>query len=249
MALVAGSSSGIGSATARAIAGLGTSVALVGRRAEQLEQVAATIKADGGHALAVPADLSAAGACAEVVERVRDTCGPVELLVCSAATIRLGDIHTTELSSWERQLRLNLTVPFALARLVLPEMRARGRGWIVNIGSGVGSSVVPGSGAYGVSKYALHRLTELIHEENRDHGVRAYVVNPGWVDTRLAARPEALGVDPSELLQPEDIADTVAWLVTRPARVSVGPVVRVEAAASQADSATAMTRHVASSAP
>ncbi len=139
---------------------------------------------------------------------------------------------------------MNLTVPFLLAREVLPGMRERGCGWVVNIGSGVGSEVVPGSGGYGVSKHAVHRLTELIHEENRDRGVRAVTVAPGWVSTRLAARPADLGVPEEEVLDAEDIADTVAWLLDRPARMSVGPLIRVEPTASRAAAGDAMTRHL-----
>lgn len=141
-------------------------------------------------------------------------------------------------------MRVNLTVPFLLAREVLPGMRERGFGWVVNIGSGVGSEVVPGSGGYGVSKHAVHRLTELIHEENRDLGIRAVTVAPGWVSTRLAARPADLGVPEEEVLEAEDIADTVAWLLDRPARMSVGPLVRVEPSASRAAAGDAMTRHL-----
>ncbi|WP_234376984.1 SDR family oxidoreductase [Streptomyces sp. TP-A0356] len=244
VALVAGASSGIGAAVARRLAARGSAVALVGRRAPELMSVAAGIRADGGTALPIGLDLSADGGPEEAVARTEDRLGPVELLVCSAAAIRLADVHETEPRHWERQLRVNLTVPFLLARRVLPGMRARGRGWIVTIGSGVGSETVPGSGAYGVSKHALNRLTELIHEENRDHGVRAVTVSPGWVATRLAARPADLGVDSAEVLTPEDLADTVEWLVDRPARMSVGPLVRVEPAARHANAAAAMTRHV-----
>ncbi|WP_078591923.1 SDR family NAD(P)-dependent oxidoreductase [Streptomyces megasporus] len=245
VALVAGASSGIGAATAVALAAPGTSVALVGRRAAELAETAAAVRARGGRALELRVDLGADDGPAEAVSRTEAELGPVDLLVCSAAAIRLSRVHETDPRHWERQLRLNLTVPFLLARLVLPGMRARRRGWIVNIGSGVGAEVVPGSGAYGVSKHALNRLTELIHQENRDHGIRAVAVSPGWVDTRLAARPEGLGVEREELLTPEDIAETVAWLVSRPARVSTGPLLRVEPTAGRADAAAAMTRHLA----
>lgn len=245
VALVAGASSGIGAASARALAALGTAVALVGRRAAELEKEAAAIGERGGRAVALPLDLAAPDGPAEAVVRAEETLGgPVELLLCSAATIRLAPVHETDPASWERQMRLNLTVPYLLAHHVLPGMRARRRGWIITIGSGVGATPVPGSGAYGVSKCALNRLTELIHEENRDHGVRTYGISPGWVDTRLAARPESLGVARDELLRPEDIAETVTWLVQRPAHIATGPLLRVEPAAGRADAAAAMTRHL-----
>ncbi len=215
VALVAGASSGIGAAVARRLAARGSAVALVGRREAELKEVAESIRAGGGTALPLALDLAEEGAPADAVAMTAAALGPVELLVCSAGAIRLAAVHETEERHWERQLRVNLTVPFLLARAVLPGMRERGCGWVVNIGSGVGSEVVPGSGGYGVSKHAVHRLTELIHEENRDRGVRAVTVAPGWVSTRLAARPADLGVPEEEVLDAEDIADTVAWLLDR----------------------------------
>ncbi|CAL9353829.1 SDR family oxidoreductase [Streptomyces sp. NPDC012461] len=244
VALVAGASSGIGAAVARRLAARGSAVALVGRREAELKEVAESIREAGGTALPVALDLAEPGAPAEAVAATAAALGPVGLLVCSAGAIRLAAVHETEERHWERQVRVNLTVPFLLARAVLPGMRERGHGWVVNIGSGVGSEVVPGSGAYGVSKHAVHRLTELIHEENRDFGVRAVAVAPGWVSTRLAARPGDLGVPEEEVLDAEDVADTVAWLLDRPARMSVGPLVRVEPSASRAAAGDAMTRHL-----
>ncbi|MFF2650236.1 SDR family oxidoreductase [Streptomyces sp. NPDC058045] len=244
VALVAGASSGIGAAVARRLAARGSAVALVGRREAELRDVAESIRAAGGTALPLNLDLAAPGAPAEAVAATTEGLGPVGVLVCCAGAIRLAAIHESEERHWEQQLRVNLTVPFLLAREVLPGMRGRGSGWIVNIGSGVGSEVVPGSGGYGVSKHAVQRLTELIHEENRDHGVRAVTVAPGWVATRLAARPSRLGVPAEEVLVPEDIADTVEWLLDRPPRMQVGPLIRVEPTASRAAAGAAMTRHL-----
>ncbi|AXI74887.1 SDR family oxidoreductase [Streptomyces cavourensis] len=243
-ALVAGASSGIGAAVARRLAARGHAVALVGRREAELNEVAESIRTGGGTALPLALDLAEPGAPAEAVAATAAALGSVGVLVCSAGAIRLAAIHETEERHWERQVRVNLTVPFLLAREVLPGMRERRHGWIVNIGSGVGSEVVPGSGGYGVSKHAVERLTELVHEENRDLGIRAVTVAPGWVATRLAARPAELGVPEDEVLDAEDIADTVAWLLDRPARMSVGPLVRVEPTASRAAAGDAMTRHL-----
>ncbi|CAM5692669.1 hypothetical protein SMICM304S_03940 [Streptomyces microflavus] len=157
VALVAGASSGIGAAVARRLAARGSAVALVGRREAELKEVAESIRAAGGTALPLPLDLAEPGAPAEAVAATAAGLGPVGLLVCSAGAIRLAAIHETEERHWERQLRINLTVPFLLAREVLPGMRERRYGWVVNIGSGVGSEVVPGSGGYGVSKTPVLR--------------------------------------------------------------------------------------------
>ncbi|MFF3559187.1 SDR family oxidoreductase [Streptomyces sp. NPDC002574] len=244
VALVAGASSGIGAAVAERVAARGTAVALVGRRAAELDEVAARVRAAGGVALPLAMDLAEPGAAERAVTGAERALGPVDLLVCSAGTVRLAPIHESEERHWQRQLQVNLTVPFLLARHVLPGMRERGYGWVVTIGSGAGAEVIPGTGGYGVSKHALNRLTELIHEENRDHGIRAVTIAPGWVATRLAARPADLGVSDDDVLTPDDIADTVDWLLQRPARASVGPVIRVEPTASRAATRHAMTDHI-----
>ena len=245
-ALVTGASSGIGAAVAERLAARGHAVAMVGRRAAPLAELHARIRARGGTALPLPLDLLDPGAPQEAVARAEAELGPIDVLTCSAGTVRLAEIHESEERHWERQLRLNLTVPFLLARQVLPGMRRRRHGWIVNVGSGVGcEEAVPGSGGYGVSKYALHRLTELVQQENRGHGVRAVTVAPGWVGTRLAADPADLDVPAAEILVPEDIARTVAWLLDQPARMSLGPLVRVDASSPRASAERAMSRHIA----
>ena len=238
VALVAGGSSGIGAATAELLASAGADVALVGRRADRLAEVAGRIHEAGGRAYPITTDLAEAGAVPAVVAATRDRLGPVDILVCSAAMVRLAPIHEIETRHWELMLRLNLGVPFQLAREVLPAMRARGRGWLINISSAVGLEPVPGSGGYGVSKAALNHLTELLAEENRDFGVRAAALCPGWVMTRLSPDPGGHGVAVDDLLTPDDVAETVLWLVTRPARMNVGPLIPLAPTVTSAD-----TRH------
>ncbi|MDR6176208.1 putative CocE/NonD family hydrolase [Nocardioides zeae] len=241
-ALVTGASSGIGEATARALARAGCHVVLVARRRDELERVAAAIRAEGGRADVAPADLRETGGVDAVVARAEALVGPIEALVGCAGAVRLGELHEVDDGSWHKQILLNVTVPFALTRAVLPGMRRRGRGWIVHVGSAVGGTAVHGSGAYGVSKRALQHLTELTHLENRDHGIHAHAVCPGWVATPLAADPAALGIDPDLVLSPEDVAATVVWLLERPGHVAVGPVVNVEPLAGAADARATMTR-------
>jgi NADP-dependent 3-hydroxy acid dehydrogenase YdfG len=245
VALIAGGTSGIGAATALALAREGASVAVVGRRAALAEQVAVAVRERGVRALAIVADLAADGGVASCVEAVREGLGPVDVLVYSAAAVRLGPLHATAPRHWDLMLRLNLTVPFLLVRALLPEMLQRGQGWVVTIGSAAGLEAVPGTGGYGVTKAALHRLIELVAEEGRDRGVRAAAVCPGWVRTALADDPSLRGVPEEEVLVPEDVAETVAWAVTRPARMGVGPLIPVVPVSPRADARNGLIRYVA----
>jgi NADP-dependent 3-hydroxy acid dehydrogenase YdfG len=248
-ALVAGGSSGIGAATAGMLAGLGARVAVAGRRAELLARVAEDIRLAGGDAAALPVDLARDGAAEECAAAAQAVLGPIDLLVYSAAMVRIGPLHETEPRHWDLMTRLNVTVPFQFARALLPGMRARRYGWIVAVGSYAGLEAVPGTGAYGVTKSALHRLTELVALEGRDHGVRAAAVCPGWVRTGLSADPVGLGVPEEELLSPQDVAAAVAWIVTTPPHVAVGPLVPIAPVSSRADAKSTLTRYAAAREP
>lgn len=241
-ALVAGGSSGIGAATAVALAREGAAVAIAARRAAELGEVADAVREHGARALTVQADFAAADGVASCVETVRDRLGHIDLLVYSAAAVRLGPVHETAPRHWDLMLTLNLTAPFLLVRELMPSMLDRGYGWVVTIGSAAGLQAVPGTGGYGVTKAALHRLTELVAEEGRDRGVRAAAVCPGWVRTRLAADPASQGVPEADVLSAQDVAETVAWVVTRPARMAVGPLVPVAPVASRADAVGGLSR-------
>jgi NAD(P)-dependent dehydrogenase (short-subunit alcohol dehydrogenase family) len=243
-ALVTGGSSGIGAATALALGRSGAAVAVVGRRAHLLEEVADGIRREGGLSVCIPCDLTGPDGPVSAVRAARERLGPIQILVNAAGVARLGRLEDVTDRQWDLLLRLNLTVPFQLVKEVLPDMKSSGGGWFVAIGSDVGCSPVPCSGAYGVSKSALNRLVELVDAEYRDDGIRSVAVCPGWVRTDLAAVPEALRVTPEEILTPQDVAGAVTWMVTSPARIRLGPVVPITPAASRADTLRAVDRYV-----
>ncbi|MFI9168018.1 SDR family oxidoreductase [Streptomyces lincolnensis] len=227
VALVAGASSGIGASIARALAGAGASVALVARRERELAVVEREVAEHEVPVLALAADLAAEGVPEEVVAAAERALGPIDILVNNAALARTGPIHDTHPRHWRQAFRLNLDVPFLLIRAVLPGMRERGHGWIVDISSEGSLLQADWSAPYSITKRALNALTAQVDIENRHLGVRAVAVLPGWVRTDLAQDPEELGVGVDQLLDPADVAEVVLWAVTLPARVSVGPLIPV----------------------
>ncbi|MEC4019148.1 SDR family oxidoreductase [Streptomyces sp. H27-D2] len=227
VALVAGASSGIGAGIAEALAAAGADVALVARREAELTKVDAAVSAHGVRTLAYVADLADENVPQRAVDAAEAALGPVDILVNNAALARTGPIHDTAPRHWAQAFRLNLDVPFLLSRAVLPGMRERGYGWVVNISSEGSLLQAEWSAPYSITKRALNALTAQIDLENRHLGVRAVGICPGWVRTDLAQSPASLGVPEDELLSPADIADVVLWVVTRPSTVSVGPIIPV----------------------
>ncbi|UGY94150.1 SDR family oxidoreductase [Streptomyces gobiensis] len=242
VALVTGASSGIGAATASALAAAGAHVVLVARRAEALAAVASEVRDHGGRASVLAADLAAHGEPERVVAETVERFGPPTVLVNSAGVVRLGVVHELTPRHWELMLRLNLTVPYLLTHEVLPYMRKRSTGTIVHIGSAVTQEPISHTAGYAASKQGLNVLSELVALENRDHGIRSVAICPGWVHTGMSPVPAELGAATGELLTPGDVADAVLWTVTRPPRVSVGPVIHLAPTSGRAGTRASITR-------
>jgi NADP-dependent 3-hydroxy acid dehydrogenase YdfG len=234
VALVTGASSGIGAATARALAGEGAAVALVARRRERLEEVAAGIRADGGTALVVTADITARRQAADAVERVITELGRLDTVVNNAGLMHVGPAAEASLDDWDGMLEINVRGLLHVTRAALPHLvRAaadspRRVADLVNISSTAGRVARPGTSVYNLTKFGVNGFTEALRQEAREQGVRVGVVEPGTVDTELSSHlrdgvREAIErqVEGLELLRPEDVADAVAYMVTRDRRVAV----------------------------
>ncbi|HEV2237993.1 MAG TPA: SDR family oxidoreductase [Ktedonobacterales bacterium] len=226
VALVTGASSGIGEGIATMLAAEGVHVALVARRQDELQRVADAIRHHGGTALIAPADLRDEAALRAMVERTRTTLGPVDILVNSGGIVETTPIHALDLRAWDACLEVNLRAPTLLCAAVLPGMRERKRGAIVNIASEAGAFVYAGMGAYAVSKHALRVLTQLIQDENQEHGIKAWAICPGFVDTPMVAAwaPEA---NPHQFLRVGEVVEVVRFLLTQGANVKMGPEILI----------------------
>ena len=233
-ALVTGASSGIGAATAVALAAQGAAVSLVARRRDRLQDLARRIEADGGTALVLEADVTdreqAQGAVEETVSRL----GRLDVLVNNAGVMLLGPAEHAPVEEWQRMVELNVLGLMYCASAALPHLLAAAQDGprqvsdMVNISSVAGRVARSGSGVYNATKFGVGAFSESLRQEFTRRHVRVSLVEPGAVETELAShnRPEVLeGLHKRfaamERLQSQDIADAVEYVVTRPRHVAI----------------------------
>ena len=224
VAVVTGASSGIGKGLARLLPRLGAAVALAARREPELRRVADEIGAAGGTALVVPTDVGRDQDLDNLLDRVGEALGAVGVLVNAAGIAAYQPVHELDLALWDRQIRVNLRAPARLCAAVLPGMRARRRGVVVNVASEAGVFVYAGMGAYAVSKHGLCALTRLIAEENQELGVKAWAICPGMVDTPLV---DADAPTRERFLEVADVVGVVEALLLQGDNVKLGPEILV----------------------
>ncbi|GGW51613.1 SDR family NAD(P)-dependent oxidoreductase [Streptomyces caelestis] len=236
VALVTGASSGIGAATARELAEHGASVALVARRKDRLEDLAAEIEKAGGTTLVVEADITDRNQAEGAVEQVVERFGRLDTLVNNAGLMLLGPVVGADAEEWDRMIAVNLQGLLYTTRAALPhllqaaEQGPRQVADIVNISSQAGRVASKGYGVYNLTKFGVNGFTESLRQELAQRHVRVGVLEPGAVETELVGHntPEVRDelVDPVigriEVLTADDIADGVAYMVTRPRRTAIG---------------------------
>ncbi len=230
-ALITGASSGIGKATALAFARSGIHLALVGRSSEKLASIAAAVRAVGAEAQTYPLDLAAIDQVKDRVAAIATEFGPLDLLVNCAGMGYTGDLLTTSLADWQRVIDLNLTSVFQCIQAVLPGMRDRRQGTIINVASIAGYQAFPGWGAYNVSKAGLISLSKTLAAEERPHGIRVMIVSPGAVNTPIWDTDTVQAdFNRSLMLTPEDVAQTILHAALLPPQAVIEELMLVPSA-------------------
>jgi NAD(P)-dependent dehydrogenase (short-subunit alcohol dehydrogenase family) len=188
VALVTGGSRGLGKAFALALAAKSARVAVTARSEDELKATAQKITDAGGQAVAIPADVTDEAAVTLVITKVEQTFGPITLLVNNAGQFRaFGTVDNVDSDSWWREVEINVRGPFLYAQGVLPKMRARRKGRIINVVSAAGLQGLPTVSAYSVSKTALLRLTEILAMETAQDGIQVFALHPGTVRTSMSS--------------------------------------------------------------
>jgi len=237
VALVTGASSGIGAAAAASLASNGAAVALAARRKDRLEDLAASIHAQGGAALVLESDVTSEQQATDAVERTVAELGRLDTLINNAGVMLLGPIVGAPVSEWERMVELNVLGLLYCAHAALPHLlRAAEDGPrrvadVVNISSVAGRVAGKGRGVYNLTKFGVGAFSESLRQEVTKRHVRVSLVEPGLVATELAGhnrdevlatmRQQMAGIEP---MRAEDIADAISYIVTRPRHVAVNEI-------------------------
>ncbi len=214
VAIVTGAGRGIGRSIALTLARSGVRVSLAARSEAQLGAVRAEIQAFGGDAASFPTDVSRE---ADVIALIRDTLkhfDQLDILVNNAAIGVFGPLVEATADQWDQVMAVNARGPFLMCREAIPYLKQQERSFIINISSAVGIKGYPNQALYTASKHALMGMTKALAREVHQDGIRVHALCPGGVDTQLIgnARPD---LDQSVLMQPQEIADIVLFLVTR----------------------------------
>ena len=216
VALVTGSSRGIGLAIAQALSADGARVVRVSR---SLRQATTPEWVD------LPCDLADPAAVEALPARVHQTAGVPDLVVNNAGTFLLAPFENTTAEDFAQQIAANLTLPFLVSRAFLPAMRARGSGRLILIGSIADHVALPGNSAYAAAKYGARGLHQVLREELRGSGVLCSLVSPGPTDTGAwdPVDPDSReGFIPrARMLRPGDVAEAVRWIAGQPGHVDV----------------------------
>ena len=221
-ALITGASKGLGAALAGELARAGARVALVARGGTELERAAARIRASGGDAHALPADMADKRAIYAIAGAAAAVVGPIDVLIHNASTLGptpLRLLLDTECEDLAAVLETNLMGPFRLTRVIAGAMALRGSGLVVHVSSDAAVAAYSRWGAYGVSKAALDHLNRSWAVELPE--VRFFSVDPGEMDTEMhaAAVPDA---DRTALARPQDVARRIARMIADSERIESG---------------------------
>lgn len=239
--IITGASQGLGVGYAREFLKAGARVALVARRAEKLEQVAADLAAELGselprnaaaqRILPVACDVSSEEDVQTMTRRVQDTFGTVDVLINNAALHISKKVVDTSKAEWDQQIGVNLTGTFLCTREVLPLMIAKRYGKIVNISSSAAKHFFPGFGAYAASKGGIVSFTHTLSEEVKQYGINVNAVYLGMTNTdytrqRIESDP-AITIDLNEMLQVEEVSKVVLFLASDEAAPIMGAALDV----------------------
>jgi NADP-dependent 3-hydroxy acid dehydrogenase YdfG len=227
VAIVTGASSGIGEATAQALATEGASVVLAARRVDELEALADRIATDGGDALVVETDVTEEDDIDSLVETTMDEYGRIDVLVNNAGVMLLEPLERADRSNLRQMVDVNLMGLMNLTHSVVPIMQQQDSGHVVNVSSVAGRETMANGSGYNATKFGVTAFTDAIRQELSPQDIRTTVIEPGAVDTELPTHIpdeqllEQLADMDVPTLAPEDIARGIVYATNQPTHVDV----------------------------
>ena len=220
-ALVTGATEGIGRATAFALGRAGWQVGVCARTEARIDALLAELAGAGVRAAGRAGDVGDAQDAPAVVAHVTDALGPIHALVNNAGVLVAKPFEELTLADWDRTMATNLRSLFLVTREVLPEMRRRHQGTVVNVASLAGRNGFVGGTAYAASKHAVLGFSKSLLLETRRDNIRVVAICPGSVSTAMLRDQPLLKTDPTRILRPEDVADTIRHTLELPDRALV----------------------------
>src|SRR5918998_6929218 len=220
-ALITGATEGIGRATAFALARAGYRVGVCARTAGKVKQLVKDLDAEGFEAAGAVADVGNADQVAKMVEQVTGSLGQIDTLITNAGVLIGKPFEELTLDEWDTTMNTNVRSLFLVTRAVIPGMRQRRRGSIVNVASLAGRNGFAGGTAYTASKHAVLGFSRSLMLEVRKDNIRVIAVCPGSVATGMMREQTMLKTNPDRVLQPEDVAETIRDAVELPGRALV----------------------------
>jgi NADP-dependent 3-hydroxy acid dehydrogenase YdfG len=229
VALVTGASSGIGEATAEALAAEGAAVALAARREVELASLADRLETGGAETLVVPTDVTDEAEVEDMIDTTVSELGCLDILVNNAGVMLLEAVAEADTDNWRQMVEVNLLGLMNATHAALPVMREQESGHVVNVSSVAGRQASATASGYNATKFGVNGFTEAFRQEVTDDGIRTTLIEPGIVDTELQEHipddevQESVNewVESMEPLTGTDIARTIAFAVAQPRHVSV----------------------------
>jgi 3-oxoacyl-[acyl-carrier protein] reductase len=220
-ALVTGATEGIGRATAYALGRAGYRVGVVARTEAKVRQLVEHLKEEGIEAAGATADVGQPDQISPAVDQLTRALGEMQVLVNNAGVLIAKPFEELTLQDWDVTMATNVRSLYLMTRAVLPAMRRRQSGTIVNVASLAGRSGFVGGTAYTASKHAVLGFSRSLMLETRKENIRVITVCPGSVDTGMMRDQSMLKSDPARILKPEDVAEVIVETIKLPTRALV----------------------------
>lgn len=229
--IITGASSGIGEATAKELASRGARVIIAARREDRLKRLQDEILSLGGEVVYKVTDVTSLEDVEELKKYALDSFGKIDVLINNAGVMPLSQIHEVKIKEWEMMIDVNIKGVLYGVAAVLPHMRERKEGHIINVSSIAGHLVFPSSSVYSGTKFAVRAITEGIRMEEAQNNIRTTIICPGATDTELPSTisgnelKSAIDESMKIAIHPSSIARSIAFAIDQPSDVAVNEMI------------------------